>query len=64
MEIITILARMDADIQIRTCVDNFSSSDMSGILWSPKDQIGVFGDKETKNALFESANSGNVAESE
>lgn len=61
---VTILARMYADIQTRTCVDNSSASDVAGILWSPKDQIGVFGDKGTKNALFESANSGNVAEAE
>lgn len=61
---VTILARMDDGIQTRTCVDNSSSGDASGILWSPKDQIGVYGDKGTKNALFESANTGNVAEAE
>lgn len=61
---VTILARMDDGIQTRTCVDNSSSDDASGILWSPKDQIGVYGDKGTKNALFESANTGNVAEAE
>lgn len=61
---VTILARMDDEIQTRTCVDNSSSGDASGILWSPKDQIGVYGDKGTKNALFESANTGNVAEAE
>lgn len=61
---VTILARMDNGIQTRTCVDNSSSGDASGILWSPKDQIGVYGDKGTKNALFEAANTGNVAEAE
>lgn len=61
---VTILARMDDGIQTRTCVDNSSSGDASGILWSPKDQIGVYGDKGTKNALFEAANTGNVAEAE
>lgn len=61
---VTILARMDDGIQTRTCVDNSSSGDTSGILWSPKDQIGVYGDKGTKNALFEAANTGNVAEAE
>ena len=61
---VTILARMNDGIQTRTCVDNSSSGDASGILWSPKDQIGVYGDKGTKNALFEAANTGNVAEAE
>ena len=61
---VTILARMDDGIQTRTCVDNSSSGDASGILWSPKDQIGVYGDKGTKNALFEATNTGNVAEAE
>lgn len=61
---VSILARMDDGIQTRTCVDNSSSGDASGILWSPKDQIGVFGDKGTKNALFEAVNTGNVAEAE
>lgn len=59
---VTIFARIGEDIQTRTCVDNSSSGNAVGILWSPKDQIGVLGDKGTKNALFESANSGNVAE--
>ena len=61
---VSILARMDDGIQTRTCVDNSSSGDASGILWSPKDQIGVFGDKGTKNALFVASNTGNVAEAE
>lgn len=61
---VTILARMDDGIQTRTCVDNSSSGDVAGILWSPKDQIGVYGDKGTKNALFEATNTGNVAEAE
>ena len=61
---VTILARIGNDIQTRTCVDNSSSDEVAGILWSPKDQIGVYGDKGSKNALFESANSANVAEAE
>lgn len=61
---VSILARMDYGIQTRTCVDNSSSGDASGILWSPKDQIGVYGDKGTKNALFVAYNTGNVAEAE
>lgn len=61
---VTILARIGEDVQTRTCVDNSSSDDVVGILWSPKDEIGVFGDKGTKNALFVSTNSENVAKAE
>lgn len=61
---VTIIGRMNGDVQTRTCVDNSSPDDVAGILWSPKDIIGVYGDKGTKNAMFESANTGNVAESE
>lgn len=61
---VTIIARMDNGIQTRTCVDSSSPDGEAGILWSPKDQIGVYGDKGTKNALFEAANTGNVAEAE
>ena len=61
---VTILARMDDGMQTRTCVDNSSPDGVVGILWSPKDQIGVYGDKGTKNALFEATNTGNVAEAE
>lgn len=63
-ENVTILARMDDGMQTRTCVDNSSPDGVAGILWSPKDQIGVYGDKGTKNALFEASNTGNVAEAE
>ena len=61
---VTIVGRMNGDVQTRTCVDNSSPDDVAGILWSPKDIIGVYGDKGTKNAMFESANTGNVAEAE
>lgn len=61
---VTIVGRMNGDVQTRTCVDNSSPDDVAGILWSPKDVIGVYGDKGTKNAMFESANTGNVAEAE
>lgn len=61
---VTIIGRMNGDVQTRTCVDNSSPDDVAGILWSPKDIIGVYGDKGTKNAMFESANTGNVAEAE
>lgn len=61
---VTIIGRMNGDVQTRTCVDNSSPDGVAGILWSPKDIIGVYGDKGTKNAMFESANTGNVAEAE
>lgn len=61
---VTIIGRMSGEVKTRTCVDSSSPDGVAGILWSPKDVIGVFGDKGTKNALFESANTGNVAEAE
>lgn len=61
---ITIIGRMGGDVKTRTCVDSSSPDGVAGILWSPKDIIGVYGDKGTKNAMFESANTSNVAEAE
>lgn len=61
---VTIVGRMSGDVQTRTCVDTSSPDGVAGILWSPKDIIGVYGDKGTKNAMFESTNTGNVAEAE
>lgn len=63
-ENVTIIGRMNGDVKTRTCVDNSSPDGVAGILWSPKDQIGVYGDKGTKNAMFESVHTGNVAEAE
>lgn len=61
---ITIIGRMGGEVKTRTCVDGSSPDGVAGILWSPKDIIGVYGDKGTKNAMFESANAANVAEAE
>lgn len=61
---VTIIGRMSGELTTRTCVDSSSPDGEAGILWSPKDQIGVYGDKGTKNALFEATNTGNVAEAE
>ena len=61
---ITIIGRMGGDVKTRTCVDSSSPDGVAGILWSPRDIIGVYGDKGTKNAMFESANTSNVAEAE
>lgn len=46
---VTILARMNGGIETRTCVDDTSSDEVVGILWSPKDVIGVFGNLGSKN---------------
>lgn len=61
---VTILARMNGGIETRTCVDDTSSDEVVGILWSPKDVIGVFGNLGSKNVRFEASNIGNVAEAE
>ena len=61
---VTIIGRMSSELTTRTCVDSSSPDGEAGILWASKDQIGVYGDKGTKNALFEAANTGNVAEAE
>lgn len=61
---VTILARLGDNLQTRTCVDNSSPEEITGILWSPKDTIGVFGNQGTKNALFESLNTTKVAEAD
>ena len=52
---VTIIGRMSSELTTRTCVDSSSPDGEAGILWSSKDQIGVYGDKSTKNALFEAA---------
>lgn len=59
---VTILARMGGSIETRTCVDGSSPEGVTGILWSPGDRIGVYGDGSSRNALFEAANTENAAE--
>lgn len=61
---VTIIGRMSGELKTRTCVDSSSPDGEAGILWSPKDTIGVFGSNSTKNALFEATNTGNVAEAQ
>lgn len=60
----TIIGRLKNDMQTRTCVDSSSPEGVAGILWSPKDTIGVFGEKGTKNALFVATNTVNTAETQ
>lgn len=61
---VTIIGRLKNDMQTRTCVDSSSPEGMAGILWSPKDAIGVYGEKGTKNALFVATNTVNTAEAQ
>lgn len=59
---VTILARTGGSIETRTCVDGSSPDGVTGILWSPGDRIGVYGSGNSKNCLFEAANTENAAE--
>lgn len=61
---VTIIGRLKNDMQTRTCVDSSSPEGVAGILWSPKDAIGVYGEHGTKNALFEATNTMNTAEAQ
>lgn len=61
---VSIIGRMSGEVRTRTCVDTSSPEGVAGILWSPKDVIGVYGDKGTRNVGFEATNTGNVAEAE
>ena len=61
---VTIIGRLKNDMLTRTCVDSSSPEGVAGILWSPKDAIGVYGDNGTKNALFEATNTVNTAEAQ
>ena len=40
---VTIIGRMSSELTTRTCVDSSSPDGEAGILWSSKDQIGVYG---------------------
>lgn len=59
---VEMIARIIHNMPSRTCVDPDSPDGITNILWSPKDTIGVYGDKNTKNALFESIHAGFVRE--
>lgn len=61
---VTIIGRLKNDMQTRTCVDSSSPEGVAGILWSPKDTIGVYGERGTKNALFVATNTVNTAEAQ
>lgn len=59
---VEILARMDGEVNTRTCVGSSTADGTVGILWMPGDRIGVYGEDGTCNAPFASANTGAVAE--
>lgn len=48
---IRIVAFTNSDLLTRTCVDSENPA-KTGILWSPGDAIGVYGNSGTKNAVF------------
>ena len=60
---ISITAVMDdGDFETRTCIDPTHYKDnVTGLLWSPGDRIGVFTDGGTENACFTNNSTGNVA---
>ena len=60
---VEITARMEGgEVRTRTCVGSSTADGTVGILWTPGDQIGVYGTDGTRNALFTSTNTGPVAE--
>lgn len=58
----TITASIDgADALTRTCIDPTEyDNGVVGVLWTPGDQLGVFGNGSTKNALFTNSSTTNV----
>lgn len=58
---ISIIALTDDDLLTRTCVDS-ENPVKTGILWSPGDVIGVYGNSGTKNAVFTTPIVSNAAE--
>lgn len=53
---VKILARMRPSATTRTCVDGTATDGTVGILWTPGDNIGVYGTNGTTNAVFASTN--------
>lgn len=60
----TLTATIDqAGVQSRTCIDPTSYDDgVVGLLWTPEDCLGVFGDANTKNASFANQSSTKVSQ--
>lgn len=50
----------DGEVETRTCIDPTQyTGDVTGLMWSPKDSIGVFSESGTENALFVSNSDAN-----
>lgn len=60
----TLTATIDqAGVQSRTCIDPTSyDGGVVGLLWTPEDCLGVFGDANTKNARFDNQSSTKVSQ--
>jgi len=60
----TLTATIDqAGVQSRTCIDPTSYyGGVVGLLWTPEDCLGVFGDANTKNARFDNQSSTKVSQ--
>lgn len=60
----TLTATIDqAGVQSRTCIDPTSYDDgVVGLLWTPDDRLGVFGNANTKNARFDNQSSTKVSQ--
>ena len=58
---VTITAAIDdGEVETRTCIDPTQYKDnVTGLMWSPKDGIGVFSSSGTENALFVSNSDAN-----
>ena len=58
---VTITAAIDdGEVETRTCIDPTQyEGNVTGLMWSPKDNIGVFSESGTENALFVSNSDAN-----
>lgn len=58
---VTITAAIDdGEVETRTCIDPTQyTGNVTGLMWSPKDSIGVFSESGTENALFVSNSDAN-----
>ena len=58
---VVITATIESAELTRSCIDpNQYSNNVTGLLWTPDDCIGVYGDSGTKNAEFKNTASSNA----
>ncbi|MCF0176519.1 MAG: CotH kinase family protein [Bacteroidales bacterium] len=63
--ITAVLSGADEELETKTCIDMSNTGrGYLGLLWQEGDQIGVFGESTTANALFSNPRSGNSARTE